>query len=369
MMTMKERLLAPFRGIHADRPAWVADLSYWYDAAAHSGTLPREYRGRDGYKRLHADLGVGYYYDYESRLFDPGFEGVELIEHQTGTERSRQWRTSTGSLSEHWCFLESAACWARDKYAVTSERDLPILRDICDRMRFTPTIPAFRAIAEWIGECGVPLAPAPRSPLPALLTDWCGVERTIYFLMDIPDTMRAIMESIDRANDAAFEITAAAPCELVHFCDNLDSSTSTPFFGELMRDYYSRRLRQLHAAGKHAVVHLDGRVRGLLPLLASCGFDGVEALTPAPVGDVAIEDLREVASNPRTILWGGIPGAMFCPPWTRAQICDHARRLLECHAGGNRLVVGSADQVPPNGNLDFCAAIAETIERSTGGAT
>ena len=367
-MTMRERLLAPFRGIRADRPAWVADLSYWYDAAEHSGTLPREYTGRDGYKRMHADLGVGYYYDYEAHLFDAGFDGVELVERQSRTERSRRWRTSSGTLSEHWCFLEGASCWARDTYAVASEDDLPVLREICGRMRFTPTVAAFRALAEWIGESGVPLAPAPRSPLPALLTDWCGVERTIYWLVDVPDTMRGIMERIDAANDAAFEIAAAAPCELVHFCDNLDSSASTPFFDAFMRDYYSRRLEQLHAAGKHAVVHLDGRVRGLLPLLAACGFDGVEALTPAPVGDVAVEDLRAVAANPRTILWGGVPGAMFCPPWTRAQICDHAARLLECHAGEGRLVVGSADQVPPNGNLDYCAAIAETVEKTTGGA-
>ncbi len=363
MMTMRERLLAPFRGVRPDRPAWVADLSYWYEAAEHAGTLPPEYKGRDGCKRMHADLGVAYYYDYQSRLFDQGFDGVELVERQTATERSRQWRTSAGSLSEHWCFLESASCWARDTYAVTSERDLPILRDICGRMRFTPAIAAFQAMDKWIGESGVPLAPAPRSPLPALLTDWCGVERTIYFMADMPEVMRDIMECIDRANDAAFEITAAAPCDLVHFCDNLDSSASTPFFDGFMREYYGRRLRQLHAAGKHAVVHLDGRVRGLLPLLAACGFDGVEAVTPAPVGDVAIEDLREAAANPRTILWGGIPGAMFCAPWTRAQVCDHAKRLLDCCAGDGRLIVGSADQVPPNGTLEYCAAIAETVER------
>jgi len=111
------------------------------------------------------------------------------------------------------------------------------------------------------------------------------------------------------------------------------------------------------------VVHLDGRVRGLLPLLASCGFDGVESITPAPVGDVSIPDLRQVAANPQTILWGGIPGAMFGPSWTRTQICEHTTQLLESLAEGGRLVVGSADQIPPNGNLEFCAVISETIEK------
>jgi len=37
-MTPRERLLAPFRGIKPDRPAWLADLSYWHEAALQAGT-------------------------------------------------------------------------------------------------------------------------------------------------------------------------------------------------------------------------------------------------------------------------------------------------------------------------------------------
>ena len=362
-MTPRERLLAPFRGVVPDRPAWVADLSYWYEAAEIRGQLPGAYRGREGYKKLHEDLGVGYYYDYDAHVFEQEFDDVDFCERRMNGERIRQWRTAKGSLSEHWCFLERAACWARDKYAVTSETDLPILREICRRTHYAPAFAGYEAITAWVGEGGVPLAPVPRSPLPALLTDWCGVERTVYFLMDNLPEMQAIMEKIDEANDKAFEIVASAPCELVHFCDNLDSSASTPLFERFMREYYERRLLRLHASGKHAVVHLDGRVRGLLPLLASCGFDGVESITPAPVGDVSIPDLRQVAANPQTILWGGIPGAMFGPSWTRTQICEHTTQLLESLAEGGRLVVGSADQIPPNGNLEFCAVISETIEK------
>jgi len=128
-----------------------------------------------------------------------------------------------------------------------------------------------------------------------------------------------------------------------------------------MADYYRRRLRQLHSAGKFAVVHLDGMVRGLLPKLAACGFDGIESITPAPAGDVEIEDLRALTGNEKTILWGGIPGAMFAPPWTADDVRAQTRRWLEALWPDGRLVVGSADQVPPNGDIDFCRIVAETI--------
>jgi hypothetical protein len=117
----------------------------------------------------------------------------------------------------------------------------------------------------------------------------------------------------------------------------------------------------LHAAGQFAVVHLDGTVRGLLPALAACGFDGIEAITPVPVGDVAIEELRNLTGHERTILWGGLPGAMFCSPWTATDIQAQTRRWLNALGNDGRLIVGSADQVPPDGEIELCRVVVDTI--------
>ncbi|HVP19390.1 MAG TPA: uroporphyrinogen decarboxylase family protein [Spirochaetia bacterium] len=291
---------------------------------------------------------------------------MTLTTTETPAERRKTWRSPAGAISEHWQFLPEARCWAHDEYAVKKAADLPVLLDIFERMRFKACPGIYARLDEWIGSAGLPLAPAPRSPLPALLADWCGVENTVFLLADHPGLVVEVLSAIDRANDGAFAAVLASPCDLVHFCDNLDSSASTSYFDALMRDYYEKRVAQLHRAGKHAVVHLDGRVRGLLPRLAACGFDGVESITPLPVGDVSIEELRGLAGNQSTILWGGIPGAMFCSPWELDDVRRHMRRLLDCLAVGGRLIVGSADQIPPNGNLDYCRMIADVIDEWAG---
>ena len=361
-MTHRERLLSPFRGTKPDRPAWLADLSYWYSAAESAGTLEERYRTRDGYKRLHEDLGVCYYYDYSSHLFTTRHDGVDFATVEKGAERLRTWRSARGTLAEHWTYLPQAMCWAHDRYAVSNPEELRLLLDISARTSYVSDTADFSLLLDWVGDAGLPLAPAPRSPLPALLADWCGVENTIFLLMDHPEIASEIMSCIDRANDAAFDALVSGPCELIHFCDNLDSSASTPFFDRWMKDYYEKRLRQIHSAGKYAVVHLDGRVRGLLPKLSSCGFDGIESITPAPVGDITIEELRATMASSRTIMWGGIPGAMFSTPWTAGDIRGQAERLLDALEEGGRLVVGSADQIPPNGSLGYCRVIADTID-------
>ena len=123
---------------------------------------------------------------------------------------------------------------------------------------------------------------------------------------------------------------------------------------------HARRLRPLHAAGVKVAVHLDGTVRGLLPKLAANGFDAVEALTPAPAGDVTLDEMPQVAGSRTVILWGGIPGVMFAPPYTWRDMEAHAQRLLACW-GRHPFIMSTADQVPPDGDIDFCRRIAEMV--------
>lgn len=130
--------------------------------------------------------------------------------------------------------------------------------------------------------------------------------------------------------------------------------------GEHMAARYRRRLDRLHAAGIRCAVHLDGAVRGLLPKLAAVGFDAIEAVTAEPCGDVSVDEMRTLAGNDRVILWGGVPGAMFAPPFTWTQMRAHVAHLLECWRG-TRFIVSVADQVPSNGQIEFVKKIAEVI--------
>ena len=361
-MTPRERLLAPFRGVMPDRPAWLADLSYWYDANLKSGRLASEFKDKGCYKKLHENYGVCCYYGWDGTVFTPRLDGVEFNIKELGGKRIRRWRAPSGELSDRWEYIPQSFCWAHVEYAAKSAADLKIVRDIFSRQRYEPCFDGYLRLAEELGESGLPISSAPRSPLPALLADWCGVMNTVYLIADEPRAVEDTLAVIDRSNDEAFKCIISGPSELLHFCDNLDSGNCASYFKEYMEEYYRRRLMQIHKAGKFAVVHLDGTVRGLLPKLAACDFDGIEALTPHPVGDVEIEELRVLAASSKTILWGGIPGAMFAPPWIAEDIRSQTRRLLAALGADGRLIVGTADQVPPDGNMSFCRIVADTIE-------
>jgi hypothetical protein len=354
--------MAPFRGIKPDKPAWLADISYWYNAMEIQGKLPEKYQGEAGYIRLHKDLGVCAYYCLNGTTYTLRYDGVEEHTNESSGIRIKEWRTPKGVLREKREYVPTAYCWARTEYAVKTADDLKVVQDVARRMRFEPVKKNYEQMSETLGGAGTPISAVPRSPLPALLADWCGVMTTIYLVTDEPQAVADTLAAIDQANNGGFDCVVSGPAELLHFGDNLDSGNCASYFKDYMEEYYRKRIGQLHKAGKYAVVHLDGTVRGLLPKLAACGFDGIEAITPLPVGDVAIEELRALAANPKTIIWGGIPGAMFAKSCSADGIRAHTKRLLDALWTDGRLVVGSADQVPPDGNLDYCRIIADTIE-------
>jgi len=365
-MTPRERLLAPFRGIMPDQPAWVADLGYWYPAIKSQGTIEPRYQDPDGYMRLHRDLGVCIYYGHGGAMYAARQEGVETGTHEEGGITTRWWRTPAGEIVERREYIPQAYCSAVTEYAVKTVEDLKVVQDIYARREYYPNPEGFTKQSERIGDAGYPISPVPRGPMAALMTDWCGVVNTCYLLADETAAVEDTLATIDRRNDAAFDAICEGPAPLVHFCDNLDSVNYTSLFDPYMREYYTRRLEQVHAAGKKATTHLDGFVRGLLPRLVEVGFDSVESITPGPVGDVEIEELRELCGDQDTIIWGGIPGAMFSPPWTAEQVREHTLRLLDEFGPDNRLVVGSADQVPPDGAIEYCRLIADTIAEWAG---
>jgi len=360
-MTQRERLLAVFSGAEADRVPWVADITYWRDAQEHRGQLPSEYMGPDGYLQQHEDLGLAAYYNYTTNLFSHHYQGVEIDRVQEGRRRRTTWRVQEGSLSQQEQYLPASCCWALTEYPVRTPDDLRLLRAILRGRQTTSNSIAFLALDRSWGGLGYPSVLLPRSPLPALLVEWAGVENLAYLVADAPEEVQKTLEAIEEANRQAFRLCTEAQVPLVHFPDNLSSENSAGYFDRYMRPYYRQHLDELHEANIRAAVHLDGTVRALLPRLADVGFDAVESLTPAPVGDVGIEQIRSLARRVDVILWGGVPGAMFAPPFTKGALERHVKKVLAC-CGHTPFILGSADQVPPNGDILLCEMIAEIVQ-------
>ena len=231
-----------------------------------------------------------------------------------------------------------------------------------DRRRLAPAglgdyVERRKRWAEWDG---LPSIALPRSPLSALAYEWVGIEHLIYLLFDSRSKVEGLMQQMEEQEEPILDAVCEAAPPLVHFADNLSSDTLTSLYDEYLAPVHRKRLERLHAVGTRCAVHLDGVVRGLLPKLAAVGMDAVEALTPQPAGDLSAAEMRTVAGSDRLILWGGVPGVMFAPPYTWEAMEQHVRSVLDAWSG-QRFILGVADQVPPDGDISFCRRIAEML--------
>jgi len=357
---MRQRLLDVFaRGAARPMP-WLADLTYWHSAHAEQGTLEPRYAGEEGLLRLHKDLGCLCYYDYAYRPWDVVCDTAEITTEGDAHRHVTTWRCRGGTLTQESRYLPEAFCWANVDHPVKTAGDLAIVCQIVAGRRYVANPSRYLDRQAAVGEWGLPCAILPRAPLAAMIAEWAGVMTTSYLAADVPIALDEALACLRQDFDRGLAAAEQSPAPLLHLGDNLSAQNVGGFFDRHLRGDYERAAARLHRAGKYVAVHLDGTMRGLLGPLARTGVDAVESLTPKPAGDLALEELRPTA-GPRVILWGGLPGAMFAPPFTEKDIDRQVARIRELFEDEGRFIVGSADQIPPNGDIRLVARVAERL--------
>jgi len=130
-----------------------------------------------------------------------------------------------------------------------------------------------------------------------------------------------------------------------------------------MADYEETWAADIREKGKFSCIHLDGTMKGLLRETCSRGLTFIEALTPAPVGDLEIAKWAERSGNSTTILWGGIPGVYFTDLVNDQEFDRHVKEVLAVMRSAPRYVLGVADQVPPWGLDRRLRRVGELVDQ------
>lgn len=360
-MTNRQRVLTLLSGGTPDRLPWFSDNDYWYSAAVRKGELPGKYEG-DGYFRFSEDNGCGFYLQ--------GFEPFRLYSGDTVTETkvdgdrfTTTITTPAGTLTQVKQYLPASYSHGFVKHYLESADDFPAFEYYLDSLICEPQYEEITRRQAIIGENGVTLCYTPKSPFMKLLTEYAGVESLIYMLADEPGQTERLMGKLRNIFDVAARYTVDSPAEFIMIPENLSSDVvGKQYYLEYLRPYEQFWVGEIRRAGKHSLIHMDGALQGLIGLVAETGFDIIEAATPAPVGDMTIEDADEAVGR-RSILWGGLPGAMFTAAVSREEFTAYAKDMIRFMTRAPRYVLGVADQVPPDAEIERLRLVTELCEQ------
>lgn len=362
-MTEKQRLLAVLQGKTPDRVPWFADLGHWLQAEA--GVLWNLYEaGGDMQQTLafHRDVQAGWYIGSVS-LHDEWYEdAVERTRKIDGERAVESFATKLGKLTMIRRWNATSFSWDIEKHLVESPQDLRILIYALEHKRFAARYERWQAIEELAGDIGLGFPNLAYTGLGSLISYYMGVEKTVYALMDEPDLTEAYIRLHNERQLELARLYALSPAPHLFFTDNLSSDVQSPnLFRQHSLDHYRAIADCLHQQGKTVSAHIDGRMNGLIGLLAEAGIDVADACTPTPNGDLTPAQIRQQAGNDMVIM-GGIAPTMWLPETPEKTFIRHVRDWLDLRHVSSRLVQSAGDQVPPGTSVQRIKLMAELVD-------
>ncbi len=359
-MTWRERIIKIFQRERVDRIVWQPRIEHWYRYHKKRGSLPPEYKNAsilDIYDDLEAS--VRYYGGpFIKRRYD---KSIRIKTEDTPSYRITTLETPLGTLREVMEYAEYGTSSHRREYFIKDRRDIRIMEYILEGLEYEFDEEAFEKAEEEIGDRGVTQFFYERSPFQRLIVEYMGFEATIYAFQDYPETMERFLRVTEKADDRLYEVLVQCPVKILNFGENIDSCLdSPPFFERYLLPYYEKRVRQLHQAGKFCHIHLDGSLKPLLPLLKEnrAGFDGYEACTPIPQGDVTLEELKDTLGD-EIILLDGLPAILFLPAYSTKDLEEFTYKLLNLFSP--RLILGISDELPPLGDIQKVRLVSQIV--------
>jgi hypothetical protein len=364
-MTGRERTLRTFQRKPVDRIAWQPRIYYWFNGRTAMDTMPAAYKGKSMLE-IYDEIGAAPRYSPEVlRISFFRMETDDTVERQTIDEENdvvRIYGTPRGEIKERVRRGEMGSGGYHTEYPVKTPDDMKVMAYILDHTDFSFDEKAFAEAEEKFGDRTVTQAYYPRSPFQRLVIGYMGLTATIWALTDYPRETEDFMKAIEAWDDRMYAVLADCPMQIFNFGENIDGyNTSPPLFEKYLIPYYRKRIAQLHEAGKFCHIHMDGSLKPILHLIAEPGFDGIEAATPLPQGDVTLEELKEALGD--TILLDGIPAVLFLPQYSADEVAAFAERILEMFSPN--LILGVSDELPPPGDLEKVKLISDVVKNYT----
>jgi hypothetical protein len=357
-MTVRTEILACFAGRGDERPFYLPDLTLWYDWHRTRDSFPERWQG-DSLAAVSRAMGLPIWRPVRPwRVEHPG---LTITRTEENNERVIKTETAKGTLTARW-IVGPDGDWWQSEYPVKAEEDLAAVLEVAEARTYHLDPSELARLDEAIGEDGVLVLELPRRPYSDILHEFLGWSEGLMFLGEpaIPE-INALLET--KLQKLVEEI-AGLPGQLVLSPDNLDGQFVTPpAFSQFLSGSYGRTTEVLHQSGQQLVVHIGGPIRHILASLAEAGVDAIEGLAGPPQSDLTLTEARDLV-GPDLILWGGISQDYLLDMHEQPAFEQAIRQAVQEVGGDNRMILGVADRVPVEADINRLEAIPDLIAQA-----
>ena len=354
-MTSRERLIAAIEGQPVDHLPFSPFLAYVWESFP---TAIQE----AGHLAFLQSIGA-----------DPLWRGapcpVKVIPPEVATRRWEQGQriyedtvTPVGTLHREW--IRTSEAGQQTAFLVShplkTEEDFKIQLWIEEHTRFELDLEPVREHLNGDGSEGLSigmLIPRGKSAFQSLIEHYGGTEELNYALMDYPDTVTMLYQSMVANDLQAVRLAAQAPYD--YFLTWEDSGTqnySPRQYDRYIGSEIGAWCDLLAQSGKRYIQHACGHVHDLVLRMKQHGAHGIESISPPPTGNISIKAARAQVGDDFCII-GGIEPTMFLN-LSLEELGPYVEQVIEEGLGGP-FVLANSDSCPPGVTPAKYALVAE----------
>ncbi len=365
-MTRKQLNLAIFEG-RTKSVLWQPRLETWILYHRAKNTLPERFSGLTNLEiydklgcsiRYGAHAGLTYYYSCYLETFERSIDEnhKEII---TKTEK--------GTLRTIYQIVPGGMGYGDNRriveFPVKTVEDLKILTHLVNNQNVVAVPDLFEEAAKRVGHRAEPTVFLTSTGFTEMIKVHAGLLNTFYLLNDHPLEFDEYIEACNQRDLRVAREAFETSCRIFNLGDHVTNEFTPP---PILKKYVIPRWRQIGQLmtenSRFVHSHWDGNSRLILPYLKESGLQGVEALTPAPMCDMTLEEIYRATEG--MVVLDLIPAIFFLPSFPLEELLSFTERVIEMFAG--RLILGVSDEIPAPGEIERIEAISELIDRKFG---
>lgn len=366
LMTRKELNLAIFER-KTDKVLWQPRLEEWIFRNKMNNALPAPYKDME-HLEIYDHLRCSVRYAASTGLEgynDP--DDIQSTHERRGDHLYVTTTTPSGSITTVYHEI-----WEGDKivnsriddFPVKTPADLRVLIDIVERTQFRANQETFRVAAERMGDRGEPAMIIASSGFTDLIKHHSGLVDAFYLLYDYQDEVEAYLEACDRRDDRMLDAAFQLPCRIFNFGDHAtDEFSPPPIMKKYLLPRWQRLSARMHEADRFIHSHWDGHSKTILPYLKDSGLDSVEALTPQPMGNISLEEIKAAVGDKMVVL-DLLPAIHFLPSYSTEEVLEFAKKVIDMFAP--RLILGVSDEISSVGQIEKIEAVSNLVDQICG---
>jgi len=224
--------------------------------------------------------------------------------------------------------------------------------------------PDYAHAAAEIAASGLATIDVPGTPLMHLLLWVMDVQPTLMAMIDARDEMVDLMAAMHEKNKEYYRLAAAGPGRILRPMEDTSAKLTGPrMYAEHCLEHLNDYARIVHEHGKLFVPHMCGHLGGMLEVLADADLDGIEAVTPPPLGDADLAEMRRRLGE--VWLIGGVDPSLYATATPEA-MAEHVRGTLRAMRGDRKFMLGH-EEIPVAAKMPNVRAVAGLVEATSEG--